>query len=78
MRLLYGVTLLTIHRRQYIEMFSMHRRRDPCGDDNDILRDIDDVRNGLFLTACLHRVLGISLAFLKVNLFDLMLHMVRS
>jgi len=37
----------------YIETFSTHRRRDSSGD-NDIVRNIDDVRNGLFLNALLH------------------------
>ena len=53
----------------------MHQRREVCGDDG-ILRDIDDVRNGLFLTACLHRVLGIHFAILEVR--GLILHMVRN
>jgi hypothetical protein len=58
-------------------MFSTYRRRGPCCGD-EIVRDIDDVRNGVFLTGALSLVLGTHLAFLKVSLFDLMLHMVRS
>ena len=65
---------LRSHRRQYIETFSMHRHREFSGED-DLVRNIDDVRNGLFLTPTAHRVLGSHLAFLKVRLFDLMLHM---
>ncbi len=60
----------------YIERFTTHRHRDSSGDD--IVQDIDDVRNGLFLNAGLHRVLGNDFALLKVCLFDLMLHMVRA
>jgi len=51
-------------------MFTTHQHRCPSGDDS-IVKDIDGVRNGLFLNGALH------LAFLKVHLFDLMLHMVR-
>jgi hypothetical protein len=58
-------------------MFSTYRRQGPSCDD-EIVRHIDDVRNGLFLTGALCLVLGTQLAFLKVSLFDLMLHMVRS
>ena len=67
-------TRLRPHRRQYIETFSIHRRREPSGED-DLVRNIDDVRNGLFVNASLHRVLGSYFAILKVRLFDLMLHM---
>lgn len=56
---------------QYIEMFSAHRHRGPCCDD-DTVRDIDDVRNGLS-NGALRLVLGRHLAFLKVRLFYLML-----
>jgi hypothetical protein len=68
-------THLRYLRWQYIEAFSTHRRRDSNGDD-DIARDIDDVRNGVLLESGLRRVLGKHLAFLKVRLFDLVLHMV--
>lgn len=60
-----------------MEMFSTHRLRDSSGDDN-LVRDINDVRNGLFIQASLHLVLGNDLAFLKVRQFDLMLHMIRN
>jgi len=43
-----------------------------------IVQHIDDIRNGLFLTSSLHRALGQHLAFLKVRLFNLTLHMVGS
>jgi len=52
----------------YIEAFTSHRRRDSSGDD-DIVRDIDDVRNGIFLNASLHRVLGEYITFLKTPNF---------
>jgi hypothetical protein len=65
---------LRSHRRQYIETFSIHRRRESSGED-DLVRNIDDVRNGLFLMVNVHRALGNHLAILKVRLFDLMLHM---
>lgn len=48
-------------------------------EDGDIIRDIDDIRNGLFVTGAIHIALGRSdLAFLKVSLFDLMLHTDKS
>jgi hypothetical protein len=68
---------LQSHRWQYIETLSTHRRRDSSSDD-DIVLHIDDVRNGVFLGSNLHQVLGQHLAFLKVRLFGLMLHMVIS
>lgn len=77
MRLLYDIILAYDLIGGSISRNSPHRRRDSSGDD-DLVRDIDDVRNGLFLQASLHRVLGNHLAFLKVRLFDLMLHMVRN
>ena len=52
---------------------------DDDDDDGDIIRDIDDIRNGLFVTGAIHIALGRSdLAFLKVCLFDLTLHTDKS
>jgi len=48
---------LQSHRWQHIEAFSTHRRQDTNVDD-DIIQNIDDVRNGPFITSILHRVLG--------------------
>ncbi|KAI0256499.1 hypothetical protein BJV78DRAFT_1081731, partial [Lactifluus subvellereus] len=52
----------------YIETFTSHRHRDSSGDD-DIVEDIDDVRNGLFLNKGIHCVLGRYVAFLKTPNF---------
>ena len=61
-------TLTLIHtpsqRRQYILNYTQHRSREP--NRNDILSDIDDVRNGLFLNPLTHKALGKDVAFLKV------------
>jgi len=74
------------HRKgdEYIQAFFRNRTQnfsDYNSDDNDdndsddIIQEIDDVRNGLFVTSAIHTALGYSdLAFLKVSLFDLMLH----
>jgi hypothetical protein len=68
---------LRSHRWQYIETFATHRRRESSGDD-DMVRDFDEVRNGLFVDSTIHCVLGRHLAFLKVRLFNLVLHMLGS
>ncbi|KAH9962098.1 hypothetical protein BGW80DRAFT_1356783, partial [Lactifluus volemus] len=52
----------------YIESFSTHRRRDSSGVD-DIVRNIDDIRNGLFLTLNLRLLLGRNFALLKTPNF---------
>jgi len=52
----------------YIETFTTHRGRLSSGDD-DLVHDINDVRNGLLIQASLHRVLGNHLAFLKTPNF---------
>ena len=65
---------LRSHWRQYIETFCIHRRWVSSGED-DPVRNIDDVRNGLFLKVDVHRALGNHFAILKVRLFDLMLDM---
>jgi hypothetical protein len=51
-------------RRQYILNYTQHRSREPGG--NDILSDINSVRNGLFLNNFSHIALGVYVAFLKV------------
>jgi len=50
--------------RQYILNYTQHRSREPNG--NDILSDIDSIRNGLLLNKFTHVVLGKHVAFLKV------------
>ncbi|KAI0246989.1 hypothetical protein BJV78DRAFT_1249580 [Lactifluus subvellereus] len=52
----------------YIETFSTHRRRDTSGE-NDIVQDIDNVRNGLFVNVIIHCILGQHVAFLKTPNF---------
>ncbi|KAI0245053.1 hypothetical protein BJV78DRAFT_1270029 [Lactifluus subvellereus] len=52
----------------YIETFSTYRRRDTSGT-NDIVRDIDNVCNGLFVNVIIHCILGQHVAFLKTPNF---------
>lgn len=51
----------------YISTYTQHRSRDPSG--GDIIQDIDDVRNGLFLNTFSHRALGKDVAFLMTPNF---------
>ena len=64
------VFLLTVW--QYIETYTLHCSRDAAN--NDIVREIDDVRNGILLHQSAHRTLGKHIAFLVVRsalmLFD--------
>ncbi|TFK17474.1 hypothetical protein FA15DRAFT_710758 [Coprinopsis marcescibilis] len=46
----------------YITMYTQRHSRDPNGED--IVRDIDNIRNGLFLNKYTHAVLGTNVAFL--------------
>ncbi|KZP11462.1 hypothetical protein FIBSPDRAFT_871378, partial [Athelia psychrophila] len=47
---------------EYIETYTKRRSRDP--DEEDIIREIDNTRNGLFLNKSAHPALGRDLAFL--------------
>ncbi|TFK17470.1 hypothetical protein FA15DRAFT_577254, partial [Coprinopsis marcescibilis] len=51
----------------YITTFTQRRSRDPNGED--IVRDIDNIRNGLFLNKYTHAVLGTDVAFLATPNF---------
>ena len=57
-------------------MFFRHRHRD-SGDNDDIVRDINDIRDGL-INGAIHIALGRDLAILDVRLLNLMLRMDRS
>lgn len=50
--------------RRYILNYTQHRSRGP--ERNDILSEINSVRNGLFLNPFTHKLLGTDVAFLKV------------
>ncbi|KAJ3516063.1 hypothetical protein NLJ89_g1358 [Agrocybe chaxingu] len=50
---------------QYIENYTQRRSRDPTG--GDIIRNIDSVRNGLFLNQFTHVALGTDVAFLTAR-----------
>ena len=63
--------LLSFHRcspsqwRQYISIYTERRSRDPAG--GDLIQDIDNVRNGLFLNKLTHVGVGEDVAFLPVR-----------
>lgn len=59
-------------------MFTTHRGRGSVDGNDDIVTSINDVRNGLFVNAIIHRLLGQSVAFLKVSLVDLVLGLVNN
>ena len=63
----YSQSVLAHHRNggQYISAYTQRRSRDPTG--ADIVKDIDDVRNGLFLNSLTHMVFGQLITFLKVR-----------
>ncbi|KAF9485262.1 hypothetical protein BDN70DRAFT_890408 [Pholiota conissans] len=52
---------------EYIEKFTRRRSRDPAG--ADIIKDIESVRNGLFLNATCHRMFGRCIAILQTPNF---------
>ncbi|KAI9460008.1 hypothetical protein HD554DRAFT_2176781 [Boletus coccyginus] len=52
---------------EYIETYTQRRGRDPAG--NDIVCQIDDVRNGILLNAIAHRHFGTNMAFLMTPNF---------
>ncbi|KAI0289830.1 hypothetical protein BC826DRAFT_970734 [Russula brevipes] len=52
----------------YIETLSTHRRRESSSS-NAVVQGIDDIRNGLFVSAQIHQVLGKHIAFLKTPNF---------
>ncbi|KAN0092517.1 hypothetical protein V8E55_003301 [Tylopilus felleus] len=52
---------------EYIDTYTHRRSRDPDG--NDIVSEIDDVRNGILLNAIAHRTLGKDIAFLMTPNF---------
>ncbi|KAF8880335.1 hypothetical protein CPB84DRAFT_1687646 [Gymnopilus junonius] len=52
---------------EYISLYTERRSRDPAGDD--IVREIDSIRNGILLNAITHRVLGKNVAFLPMPNF---------
>ncbi|KAF8070033.1 hypothetical protein FPV67DRAFT_1447890 [Lyophyllum atratum] len=54
-------------RRQYISTYTECRSRDPAGDD--IIRNIDSTRNGLFLNKLIHVNMGKHVAFLPTPNF---------
>jgi hypothetical protein len=59
----YSQSVLT-HHLQYITTYTQSRSRDRTG--GDIVQDIDNVRNGLFLDKFTHTVVGKDVAFLMV------------
>jgi hypothetical protein len=68
-----------IERCAFVTIESIWLLQRRCrGSDNSIVTSINDVHNGLFINANIHCVLGLSVAFLKVSLFDLVLHLVGS
>ncbi len=63
--LLVALPLFSLTVWQYIEIYTQHRSRDPAGDD--IVREIDDIRNGILLNVIAHRQFGKRFAFLMVR-----------
>ncbi len=63
--LLVAQPLFSLTVWQYIETYTQHRSRDPAGDD--IVREIDDIRNGILLNVIAHRQFGKRFAFLMVR-----------
>jgi hypothetical protein len=59
----YSQSVLT-HHLQYITTYTQRRSRDRTG--GDIVQDIDNIRNGLFLNRFTHTALGKNIAFLMV------------
>ncbi len=63
--LLVALPLFSLTVWQYIETYTQHRSRDPAR--GDLVREIDDIRNGMLLNPIAHRQFGKRIAFLVVR-----------
>jgi hypothetical protein len=63
--LLVALPLFSLTVWQYIETYTQHCSRDPARDD--IVREIDNIRNGILLNKLAHYQLGNHIAFLMVT-----------